>query len=39
MCRRRYVHIGFCLENTMETDYMEDLGIDERILFKCILNK
>jgi hypothetical protein len=33
---RRDVHTGFWLGNLMERDYWEDLGVDEKIIFKWI---
>jgi len=36
---RRKNYTGFWWENVGESDYSEGLGIDERIILKCILRK
>jgi hypothetical protein len=33
---RGEVHTGFCLGERKKKDYLEDLGIDGRIIFKWI---
>jgi hypothetical protein len=33
------VHTGFWLGNVRERDHFEDLGVDGRIIFKCIFMK
>ena len=32
------MHMGFLLGYLKQRDHMEDSGIDERIISKCILN-
>jgi hypothetical protein len=34
--RAEKLHTKFCLENVRGRDYFEDVGIDERIILKCI---
>jgi hypothetical protein len=34
---REKVHMGFWWENLGEGDHLEDPGVDERIILKCIL--
>ena len=36
---REGVHTGFRWENLKEGDHLEDPGVDERIILKCILRK
>jgi hypothetical protein len=33
------VHTGFWLGKPRERDHMEDLGVDERMILQCMLNK
>jgi hypothetical protein len=36
---RREIHTKFSEENLKKGDHLADLGIDERVILKCILNK
>jgi hypothetical protein len=36
---RREVHMRFWVGNTMEINYLEDLGVDGKIIFKSTLHK
>jgi len=36
---RKEVHTRFWSENLKENDQLGDLGVDERIILKCILKK
>jgi len=33
------VHIGFCCGNLRERHYLEDVGVDERMILKCVRRK
>jgi hypothetical protein len=36
---REVVHIGFCCGNQKGIGHLEDLGVDGKIILKCILKK
>ena len=37
--RKEEMHITFMLGSFNQRDYVKDLGVDDRILWKCILRK
>jgi hypothetical protein len=36
---RGVAHRGFCCGNQKGTDHLEDIGVDGKIILKCILKK